>query len=601
MVTYAPDGAFDHLDTGETAEDSFGFTVSDGNGGVAHATATVTVSGASVTLTVSVSGLGSGSVTSDVGGIDCGSGGDACETSLNSGTEITLTASPDDGSAFARWTNGPCEGASGPCSFELIAGTHADARFELAEPPAGRIVAAVLPGARSGYVGGPDITVFATVISRQTTPAQSCRILPPDGAPASLASRRLDAENEPVGPLDPDFDLAEGEAMGFILILTPTDETDADGYVFFPHIRCENAELDPIEGVNSLLLSISDSPPPDILSIAVTPSGDGVIRINSVGGVGFMSAAAVNIGAGDGVSGPGAATVLVYPDTGAAALPLTVSVCETNEAGVCMAPRSPSVLSVIAGDAKFFAVFARADEDEGIAFDPANARVFLRFETEDGAIRSATSAAVTSPSPEPAAEALPEGRWSVLVRDGGGEWPSLTRGDLYVLADGTAILATPDGAGRLTLSAAGSEQDGSRALAGEFAERRGAARVRGSWRPRESVRLAWDAGTGAEAWGVRDARSDAGPSLADYAGVYGDIEILANGAVRGRIAGCAVMSRPEIASAAAPGLSAVTLLLSGCAGAGEHRAVLDAPANDRGEAFLIVAGETASWRIPLGR
>ncbi|HEY8147191.1 MAG TPA: hypothetical protein VIG06_31130 [Kofleriaceae bacterium] len=51
----------------------------------------------SVTLDV---GTGGGTVVSDVGDIDCGS---SCEATLDTGTEVTFTATPDAGSAFVAW------------------------------------------------------------------------------------------------------------------------------------------------------------------------------------------------------------------------------------------------------------------------------------------------------------------------------------------------------------------------------------------------------------------------------------------------------------------------------------------------------------------
>ena len=51
----------------------------------------------SVTLDV---GTGGGTVVSDVGDIDCGS---SCEATLDTGTEVTFTATPDEGSSFVAW------------------------------------------------------------------------------------------------------------------------------------------------------------------------------------------------------------------------------------------------------------------------------------------------------------------------------------------------------------------------------------------------------------------------------------------------------------------------------------------------------------------
>jgi len=45
VVSYDPNGQFERLAVGETVDDTFGYTVSDGNGGTDSATVTVTVIG----------------------------------------------------------------------------------------------------------------------------------------------------------------------------------------------------------------------------------------------------------------------------------------------------------------------------------------------------------------------------------------------------------------------------------------------------------------------------------------------------------------------------------------------------------------------------
>ena len=77
------------------------------------------------TLSVSRAGTGSGTVTSDTGGIDCGS---TCSAVLASGTEVTLTASASSGT-FTGWS-GACTGA-GTCVVTMSADMTVTATFTL--------------------------------------------------------------------------------------------------------------------------------------------------------------------------------------------------------------------------------------------------------------------------------------------------------------------------------------------------------------------------------------------------------------------------------------------------------------------------------------
>jgi len=62
-------------------------------------------------LNVTLAGLQAGSVTSSPSGIDCGS---TCSATFATGTSVTLTATPSDGSQFTGWS-GACSG-SGACT-----------------------------------------------------------------------------------------------------------------------------------------------------------------------------------------------------------------------------------------------------------------------------------------------------------------------------------------------------------------------------------------------------------------------------------------------------------------------------------------------------
>jgi hypothetical protein len=66
-------------------------------------------------LTVNKNGSGSGVVISNLPGINCGSD---CEENYNSGTELTLQATPSQGSIFSGWS-GDCYGISPTCKITM--------------------------------------------------------------------------------------------------------------------------------------------------------------------------------------------------------------------------------------------------------------------------------------------------------------------------------------------------------------------------------------------------------------------------------------------------------------------------------------------------
>jgi pimeloyl-ACP methyl ester carboxylesterase len=78
-------------------------------------------------LSVSKSGSGSGLVSSSSGGIYCGA---SCSAMFNYGTVVTLTASPDAGSAFSGWSGGGCSG-TGTCTVQLYQAMSVSATFNV--------------------------------------------------------------------------------------------------------------------------------------------------------------------------------------------------------------------------------------------------------------------------------------------------------------------------------------------------------------------------------------------------------------------------------------------------------------------------------------
>jgi hypothetical protein len=76
-------------------------------------------------LTVVKAGTGTGTVTSSPAGISCGAD---CFENYNSGTTITLTATPASGSRFIRWIDCPSAN-NNTCTVTLNAATKVRAVF----------------------------------------------------------------------------------------------------------------------------------------------------------------------------------------------------------------------------------------------------------------------------------------------------------------------------------------------------------------------------------------------------------------------------------------------------------------------------------------
>ncbi|QNL19014.1 hypothetical protein HXX25_06535 [Hyphobacterium sp. CCMP332] len=96
---------------------------------------------------------------------------------------------------------------------------------------------------------------------------------------------RSEKENEPV-------DIASGAAQSFVFATSLPEVSDI---VVGPIFTCDRYWYDGrSSSVSSLALSVEDEPVSDIISIALTTTGDGIVR-RSPNGVGAFSVAAINI------------------------------------------------------------------------------------------------------------------------------------------------------------------------------------------------------------------------------------------------------------------------------------------------------------------
>jgi len=83
------------------------------------------------TLTVDKSGNGTGTVTDNTGLIVCGPGCQSTSATYLQGTQITLTATPSEGSVFSGWRGMTCDSfGTLPCNITMDGNRRAEARFE---------------------------------------------------------------------------------------------------------------------------------------------------------------------------------------------------------------------------------------------------------------------------------------------------------------------------------------------------------------------------------------------------------------------------------------------------------------------------------------
>lgn len=266
-----------------------------------------------------------------------------------------------------------------------------------------QLVAAVLPSSRSAEVGSV-VTVFSTVINAGSETATGCGISAPAGLGATFSYQATNpATNEVIGQPDVPVTLEPGASQSFVLSLTPTTVIDSVDAQF--SFSCDSgSSATAIPGINTLLLSASNTPVADIVALAATSQNTGVLAHDD--SVGAFALATINLGAAD--------TITVMPDTGGVDLPVALSICETNAVtGSCIAePAAEVSVAVEAGGTPTFSVFSSASGR--IASDPAVNRVFVRFNDSNLIVRGGTSVAIDN-QPE-LALSLSDSALSVLER-----------------------------------------------------------------------------------------------------------------------------------------------------------------------------------------
>ena len=251
------------------------------------------------------------------------------------------------------------------------------------------LVTAVLPSSRSA-VEGHLVTVFSTVINTSGEALRNCSITHTgDGFSNTLIDFALTdpSTNQIVGNKDIPFSMAVGASQSMVLEIT---SQDVNAGQLRPVVGCsgavKNYSSTTIDGLNTILFSSGQQATPDVIALVASPSADGVLRIQGNGANAFAVAVS-NVGS--------AGTITASVDNGDIQLPLTTSICQTNSTGQCLqSAASTTSLSLAANATASFAVFVQATGP--IPFNPAGARIFVRFSDSGSSVRGATSVAVTN-------------------------------------------------------------------------------------------------------------------------------------------------------------------------------------------------------------
>jgi hypothetical protein len=248
------------------------------------------------------------------------------------------------------------------------------------------IVSSVLPASRSVQVNH-SATAFAAIGNAGSQPATACSIALGSPIAANFSYQTTDpATNLATGSPNTPADIPVGTLRNFTISVTPTATLTAADVVLT--MQCSNSPPGAsIVGLNTLLLSASNVQTPDIIALAATQKSDGYVGVAD--GTGAFAVATVNVGSGG--------NIVASVDTGSSTLPVTVTMCQTNPVtGQCISAIQSTVATTINANATpTFAIFVTATAS--IAPDPANKRIFVRFEDAlGGATRGSTSVAVSS-------------------------------------------------------------------------------------------------------------------------------------------------------------------------------------------------------------
>lgn len=270
--------------------------------------------------------------------------------------------------------------------------------------------ASVLPSSRS-VTFGTTATAFATIANGGQTAATGCEISLLTVVKGGFSYQTTDPNtNALTGTINTPVDIPAGQSQSFVIAFTPVQEFYNSAIPFTPEdielfFNCSGQQPALLPGVNTLLMSSGTVATPDVVSIAATNSGDGILYLGGNTTTGAIGMAAINVGAtGDLTIQPrrGAAPGSDRPDFAGVPLPppgLQLSICETTgNNGQCLGNSGTSLTvsgSYAQNAVRTFTILAKGN-GETIANNPAINRIFVDFVDSDGNVRGSTSVAVTT-------------------------------------------------------------------------------------------------------------------------------------------------------------------------------------------------------------
>lgn len=272
-----------------------------------------------------------------------------------------------------------------------FAGQSMEGVFFVGEAPAQTaLAAAILPASRS-IQANETATAFATLLNGGGTTATGCGIYPAAPLDGAFTFQTTDPQTNAVtGTVNQVVDIPAGQGQSFVIAFVPGSDAVARGLDLPVSFQCANAPaVSSIPGVNTLQLSVSQTPVPDILAIGATASGDGYLDLPGPSGSNAFGLAAIDIGS--------VGTVTVTPRaTNPSGPALSIAICETDPAtAACLSAPAPSIASSFAAEqGRTYSIFVTSPS--AIADDPAVNRLYVDFTDDQGISRGAASVALRS-------------------------------------------------------------------------------------------------------------------------------------------------------------------------------------------------------------